>query len=569
MLYITYNANGADDGGGAQLLRIVSAYLLSKYYNIGYIHTPIINMTNYGLSCLENKNNDVTQLERYNSLVSFPSDTDKEIDNIIVLSDVNSSAINDYKQRAINKDILLKVTFPIFNINSNPHILELNNLINFTWCNSQEAASSIKIAVHIRRGDINFIEKNIRYLPNSYYVNLMKYLENILSGFTYEFHIYTETATKPLMITSDLRSDLGGINTILQPETFDEFNEFKNITWHINTDPVDTFVELCNANILITSISAFSYLAGILNKNAIVIQSTRMHHPPKRDWILTDSSASFLQNMDFIISKMSSKSIKPLPLKYISGGALGDFIHQLGVIYEMYKKTGRKGILYISHSARNSDYFPFGLEAAFNDTYKLISSQKYIESYHIHTNQAFDINLSSWVRNQPLFKNNWKNMFLAEYDVNWCTEKYLDIPIDTKYSNTILISSSIKRFNKSIDYVKLFRELPVKPIFVTNVMGEYDNFKYRTGIDIDYEYFDNLYDFYVAINSCKLFIGNLSSPLTIAQATWKPRICILQPDVNDNDNIHMRDLDKAWENCLYIHNSTDQDRVKDFVLNLF
>ena len=120
---------------------------------------------------------------------------------------------------------------------------------------------------------------------------------------------------------------------------------------------------------------------------------------------------------------------------YISGGALGDFIHQLSVIYEVYLKTGKKGILYISSIARNLNEFIFGLEKTYNDTYKLITNQKYIESYHIHNNEPYDINLSSWYINQPLCINNWNTIFSAEYNVNWCNNKYLDIEYDSKFSN--------------------------------------------------------------------------------------------------------------------------------------
>ena len=112
---------------------------------------------------------------------------------------------------------------------------------------------------------------------------------------------------------------------------------------------------------------------------------------------------------------------------YISGGALGDLIHQIGIIYEIYVKTGKKGILYISDTARNPHGFTFTIEKTYNDTYKLITDQSYIESYHIHNNEPFDINLSSWIVNQPLYINNWSAIFSAEYNIDWCSNKYLDI----------------------------------------------------------------------------------------------------------------------------------------------
>ena len=66
------------------------------------------------------------------------------------------------------------------------------------------------------------------------------------------------------------------------------------------------------------------------------------------------------------------------PIIYISGGLLGDFIHQLSVINEKYLETGRKGVLYISTSV--GDGFRFGIGRAYSDTLKTI---KFIGEKHL------------------------------------------------------------------------------------------------------------------------------------------------------------------------------------------
>ena len=253
------------------------------------------------------------------------------------------------------------------------------------------------------------------------------------------------------------------------------------------------------------------------------------------------------------------------PIKYSSDGALGDFIHQLSIIKEIYDKTGRKGILYISQCIRPAIVFEFGLEKAYNDTYEMIVSQEYIYSYHVHLGEQCDINLTSWSINQPMYVSNWVHIFLNEYGVTWCASPYLTFPNEEKYKNHIFISSSIRRFNHNIDYKILLSKLPTVPFFVTSVKSEYEYFKAHTGIDIECIYFDNLYDLHKAIYNCKLFIGNLSSPLTIAHACFKPRICIMLPDYNALDNIHMRNLDSLWKNCLYVYNSNDCQKIEDFI----
>jgi len=576
MLYITYNSKGLNDGAGAQLLRIVSAYLLSKYYKIGYIHTPIDYMTNFGVKQLEEKKEDRTQIDRFNSLFMFHSDDHVKNMNIrIKINDIDEATILNYKNKAISENILLSVTFPIFTINNNKEILNLSHCIDFNWLQTTYTSNKLKICIHIRRGDVLFMETELRYLPNSYYISVMDQLVYILShtNISYEFHIYTESFTKNINITSDFRSDFNkNLDVIVEPENFDDFKKFNNIVWHINTDPVDSFIDLCNSDILVTSVSAFSYLAGIVNKKSLVIIPKKFVdnvHPPKKEWIVIENNTSILQQYVHInnhLKKCNSNMIQR-PIKYVSGGCLGDFIHQLGIIYEISKKTGRKAILYISNTAR-FNHFPFGIENTFKDTYKLISSQPNIESYHIHNNEDYDINLSSWVVNQPLYVSNWHQMFLNEYKINWCSEKYLNIEYDKQYENKIVICHSTRRFNETIDYHDMIQKLPYKPIFITCLKEEYEYFKNKTGLELEYIYCDTLYKLYTIINSCKLFIGNLSSPLTIAQALIKPRISLLLPIYNHDDNVHMNGLDKLWNNCLFVYSSNDLQKIPEFYKNI-
>jgi hypothetical protein len=233
----------------------------------------------------------------------------------------------------------------------------------------------------------------------------------------------------------------------------------------------------------------------------------------------------------------------------------------------MHLKTGKKGRLYISQSARRSEVFPFGLEKAYQDTYQMVSTQEYIESYQIHHGDPYNINLSSWAYNQPLYRTNWRNMFRNEYNVEWCSHPYLSLPFLDKYKDCILISSSIKRFNSSLSYTELFNKLPSRPLFVCSTKTEYDFFIQQTGLtSTEYILFHSLYDFYCAIRSCKLFIGNLSSPLTIAQACFVPRITLLSVREWEIDNIHMNGIE--WENCLYLHTNDDLATVSSFLSSL-
>lgn len=263
-----------------------------------------------------------------------------------------------------------------------------------------------------------------------------------------------------------------------------------------------------------------------------------------------DNSASniiYLENFE-----VADKDVLPFfelkPLVYISGGLLGDFFHQLSVINEMFLNTGRKGILYIANDI-GADNFRHELNKTYQDTYRLISEQKYIKTYSIFNNQAYDINLSIWRNSSLLYTTNWHNIFSNKYNIKWGENKWLDVPIDNSWNNTILFSTTFYRpisnlenchleelFLKYGKFIK-FIDLDPEQTFIFN--NKYGHF----AIDIFNP--TNLYETAVAINSCKLFIGNLSSPLAIAYCLHKKCIVGLS---NGPDDAHHHGLEKVMAN---------------------
>jgi hypothetical protein len=241
------------------------------------------------------------------------------------------------------------------------------------------------------------------------------------------------------------------------------------------------------------------------------------------------------------------------PITYISGGFVGDFFHQLSIVYEKFRITGRKGILYISDKDL---FFRTGLEQTYRDTEKVIKYQMYIHDYRIHKGEAYDINLSSWRANQPLNVDTWYDMFKREYNVEWSTHKYIDVPEVPMLNNVVCMSSSILRWNDNIDYNLLLSKYE-KIIFIAFDEKEYTHFIEKTNIRLPFVKLNNFWELAVTVSSCKLFIGNLSSPLTIAQAVNKDRIGILIDGHEGRDKVHVYNLTKIWNNCKWIIKNSD------------
>lgn len=251
---------------------------------------------------------------------------------------------------------------------------------------------------------------------------------------------------------------------------------------------------------------------------------------------------------DYNIKEPEELSYFDFPyISYISGGAFGDFIHQISVINENFYNTGQKGLLYLS---RDEHHFFGGFEYTYNDTYTLLKSQRYIHDYKIHCSEAFDCNLSYWRNHPDIFLNgNWYNTFKQIYNIEWGKHKWIYTTIDEKYKDMILINTTDYRWPTNIDFTSFCIDTKKKKmLFICSDIKQYEFFISKTSLTIDILLVNNFNDLCVAINSCKLFIGSQSGPLAIAHATHKDRICGNSP--NSSESLFLHGLTEIWDNIV-------------------
>jgi hypothetical protein len=258
---------------------------------------------------------------------------------------------------------------------------------------------------------------------------------------------------------------------------------------------------------------------------------------------------------NFNISENLRHNFSFPPIKYVAGGLFGDFIHQLSVINEMFYNTGRKGILYLSNEG---DAFSFGLENTYADTKEIVCSQPYIEKYELHSGQEIDINLSKWRYTQYLYKGNWNYVFKNTYGVDWGKHKWITCPINRNWSDKVLINTSDKRYASSdYDFNVIHEKYGDSVIFLSTTQDHSDfiHFYKKTGINLDVYYVKTFTELCSIINSCKLFVGTLSGPLSISHATDTRRIICdhITKDKaaiqHDADSHHIYGLDLFWSNA--------------------
>lgn len=224
---------------------------------------------------------------------------------------------------------------------------------------------------------------------------------------------------------------------------------------------------------------------------------------------------------------------------YISGGLLGDFLHQLSVVKENYINTGEKGIVYISNNV--GDKFRKPIEQTYQELKDLLINSDYIEELKIDNMQSqvdTYCNLSDWRLSNLLYKDNWFNIFNSVYNIKWGKNKWIDIKETNDYfRDKILINYSTTRpYNGNLNFNEFNK---TKLLFISFDVNDYLPFRQLVNIDIPFCKVNTLYDMGVAINSCELFIGGLSSPLALCIAMHKK--CIANFN-NDLDGIHMKNI---------------------------
>lgn len=222
-------------------------------------------------------------------------------------------------------------------------------------------------------------------------------------------------------------------------------------------------------------------------------------------------------------------------INFIIGGLIGDFIQCLFAVKHLCKKHQAKANLYVTDDGRfGGDNFRFSISKVYSDLYPVIIQQDYINSFEIYQNQTQDlINLNNFRRSPYLYRGNWTELlqntfgFTYENPYQWVTIKETNPELEGK----ILLHRSTRRHSQDFPFRQIIDKYREQIVFISNDPGEYESFPFKS--EIQYYKTETLIDVYSAINSCKFFIGNQSSPYTLATSVDKLRVLELVPHSSD------------------------------------
>lgn len=248
-------------------------------------------------------------------------------------------------------------------------------------------------------------------------------------------------------------------------------------------------------------------------------------------WV--SQTANRLQGINKYLSLTGtvSDNMTTQTLNYICGGRLGDFIHALYVIKCKHETTGKKGNLYITdHRGWGGDGFACDIKRTYEELYDIVIEQPYIESFSLYLGQniRFDINLNAFRKYPGLNVDSWLEIMSNTFGVKLIEKPWITMPdtwVDPKYKDVVIIHRSSNYYRYVPGFINILEPIVRrnKCLFVTCSKEEYDLFPLKYFVPLELK--STLKEMYIAINSCKFFIGNQSSLLTFAYSLFKPALC--------------------------------------------
>lgn len=213
-------------------------------------------------------------------------------------------------------------------------------------------------------------------------------------------------------------------------------------------------------------------------------------------------------------------------LNFICGGLIGDFIQCLFAVKHLCVKYNTKARLYVTDNTHyGGDRFKYHIDKVFSDLYPVIIQQEYINEFDVFNNQTNElINLNNFRKSPLLYHNNWTEFlqhtfgFVFNPPYRWVIIK----ETNPEFENKILIHRSLKRQKPDFPFQDLINKYGDRLVFISNEPKEYDTFPFKS--QIPFYRVNTLIEMYAAINSCSIFIGNQSSPYTLATSVDKPRV---------------------------------------------
>ena len=306
---LSFNNYKSKDGVGAQVIRIIDVYSLSKHFKMGFVNSPILQFdSNPGdnLNTPEDKLNFLTDLNDFLNLEDFSCNKSHQIRQLnyfrvfrlpgtlrayFIFKKFFSYFLDHHELLVINDPYRLTLRYPSIR----RHFILATRNLNMKANNDD----IYRIHVHIRRGLISKDVLSNRFIPTSWYLSVLLPIQAVLDSYkvNYEFTIHTDVHKgniqwSPSGVSAESMMYLqDGGNKMDKDSNFtldyEDFNislsdlKVKKIITELN--PLESWKLMQEADILVIGKSSFSFIGALLNQSAQVISPVGFYLGP-RDW---------------------------------------------------------------------------------------------------------------------------------------------------------------------------------------------------------------------------------------------------------------------------------------------
>ncbi len=306
---LSFNNHKSKDGIGAQVIRIIDVYSLSKHFKMGFVNSPILQFdSNPGdnLNTSEAKLNFLSELKNFLNLEEHSCKKTHRIRELnysrvfrlsgtlrayFILKKLFCYFLNHHELLIINDPYRLTLRYPSIR----KHFIWATRNLTMNANNDD----IYRIHVHIRRGLISKDVLSNRFIPTSWYLSVLLPIQAILDSYkvNYEFTIHTDVHKEniqwsPAGVSAESMMYLqDGGNKMDKDSNFtldyEDFNislsdlKVKKIITELN--PLESWKLMQEADILVIGKSSFSFIGALLNQSAQVISPIGFYSGPS-DW---------------------------------------------------------------------------------------------------------------------------------------------------------------------------------------------------------------------------------------------------------------------------------------------
>ena len=254
-----------------------------------------------------------------------------------------------------------------------------------------------------------------------------------------------------------------------------------------------------------------------------------------------ESSNNLFGNRTRVLESQEPKSVVFIPqtARFFSGktgsfkhsGDIGDLIYSLPVL-----RNFGGGTLYLNPHGLSTNK-PDGTKSGFNSKLIEILKPLLMEQYYIKdvvpwNDDKVDVDVDiDYFRSQGNVSNNLCHKILNAFSVPFSETEIPWISCKPKKIASCVVARSFRYRDKNMDYSVILDEFKDDVVFV-GLPDEHKDFQERFG-KIAFYQIENFLDLAQVINGSELFVGNQSSPMSIAIALHKPFVQECFPNCSD------------------------------------